>query len=152
TFHKYTDADGLHLGNSEAPGITAVAGGLPRGARGGYEGSQGGDEKNNPTPLRRKLDPVLFYPHGKPTPIHYDVHNDTVVGHNSDGSINPAGGDYLYNVNRSVRRFLYDHLYHRGTLYVGFQHGIDRIDAGKIDPTTGLDYADHKHPMVTDSM
>ncbi|MHB1845039.1 MAG: hypothetical protein ACYCWW_09425 [Deltaproteobacteria bacterium] len=127
TFHRYTDADGLHLALSQPPGITAVAGGSAGQAYVGYEGWVDGTP-NQDTQAQKdmgKLDQVTLNPDGTLTVFRFNVHD-------SD-SIN-------YWENRSVRRLLYDHTFHPGDLYVGFNHGVDRIN--------GDSYADHVHPEV----
>ncbi len=127
TFHRYTDADGLHLSLSTPPGITAVAGGAPGEAFVGYEGY----DTNDPSTMTQaqrdmgKLDRVNLNPDGTISVFRFNVH-DTV-------SIN-------YWENHSVRRLLYDHDYHPGNLYAGFNHGVDRI--------RGNDYVDHIHVEV----
>jgi hypothetical protein len=159
-FRRYTGADGLSLANAEPPGIVAVTGGAANEAWVGYEGASGIDGQIDPTRFRGKLDRVRLRPDGTLDVTHYNVHNNDGVGFDSKGNViraadgcpDPHLTDWSYNENRSVRSFLYDHEYHRGTLYVGFQHGVTRIEAGKKDPTHCFDYADHVHPTVRDSL
>lgn len=156
TFRKYDQADGLHLDNAMPPGITAVVGGAANEAFVGYQGADITDTQKDPLRTKGKLDRVLRNADGSLQVIHYDIHNDDAVGLDAegkvrrlpDGGIDPEETDWSFNEDRTVMRFLYDHLYHRGTLYVGYNHGVGRIEAGKADPTTGFDYADHIHPTV----
>jgi hypothetical protein len=156
TFRRFTDADGLHLANAMSPGITAVVGGAAGEAFVGYEGADIVDTQQDPLRFKGKLDRVLLQPDGTLQVAHYDVHNNDAVGFDSSGNVilgpngfaDPQFTDISFNEDRSVRRFLYDHVYHRGTLYVGYNHGVARFNAGQIDPITGYDYADHVHPVV----
>ncbi|MHB8418332.1 MAG: hypothetical protein ACYDCL_09665 [Myxococcales bacterium] len=126
TFHRYTDADGLHVGLALQPyGITAVAGGAPDQCFVGYEGVVDGNiDAEPPISDQGKFDRVDLKPDGSLSVERFDVH-DTVGA---------------YWENRSVRRFLYDHDFHPGNLYVGMNHGVDRV--------LGDEYADHVHPTV----
>ncbi len=157
---KYTQADGLHLDNALSPGITAVCGGAPGEAFVGYQGADDIiDTQHDPLRFKGKLDRVVLQADGGLVVTHYDVHNNDVVGLDAngnvirlpDGGVDPELTDWSFNEDRSVRRFLYDHLYHRGALYVGYNHGVARFEAGRADPITGFDYADHIHPVVTDA-
>lgn len=156
---KYTAADGLHLGDALPPGITAVCGGAPGEAFVGYQGAPVVDPQHDPLRSKGKLDRVLLKPDGSLAVTHYDVHNNDVVGMDSngdvirlpDGGIDPELTDWSFNEDRTVLRFLYDHVYHRGELYVAYTHGVGRFQAGKPDPISGMDYVDHIHPVVTDS-
>ncbi len=126
TFRRYTDADGLHVGLSVQPyGVTTVGGGGPDECFVGYEGVIDGVITAEP-PLsdEGKFDQVNLNADGTLTVQRYDV-KDTF-------------GQYWEN--RSTRRFLYDHWFHPGNLYVGMNHGIDRVYDGQ--------YADHIHPIV----
>jgi hypothetical protein len=150
-FHRYTGNDGLHLSNAEPPGIIAATGGAPGEAFVGYAGTEVVDPQHDPTLHRGKFDRVRLKADGTLQVDFYDVHNNDVVGYDSHGNIDPNQTDWSYNEDRSVFRFLYDHQYHPGTLYVGFNHGVARVDAGHIDPAIGFDYADHRHVEVLDS-
>lgn len=157
---KYTQADGLRLDNAMPPGITAVCGGAPGEAFVGYQGADDiSDTQRDPLRFKGKLDRVVLQSDGSLAVTHYNVHNDDLVGLDAngdvirlpDGGLDPELTDWSFNEDRSVRRFLYDHLYHRGALYVGYNHGVARFEAGRPDPTTGFDYADHIHPVVTNA-
>ncbi|MFN7130963.1 MAG: hypothetical protein ACK4N5_02700, partial [Myxococcales bacterium] len=158
-FRKYTGADGLSLHNAEPPGITAVGGGAADEVWVGYEGAHVEDTQRDPNRFRGKLDRVRLNADGTLSVKFYNVHNNDVVGFDEngdvirlpDGSVDPQYTDWSFNENRSVKRFLYDHFYNRGSLYVGFNHGVTRIDADRIDPIHGFDFADHVHPVVRDA-
>ncbi len=157
-FKQYTDADGLHVANAMYPGITAVAGGGPGEVFVGYQGTDVIDPQKDPQWMKDKgkVDRVLLQPDGKLKVTHYDVHNNDAVGFDAQGNVilgpngfaDPQYTDWSFHEDRSVKRFLYDHIYHRGTLYVGYNHGVARFEAGHIDPVTSFDYADHLHPVV----
>lgn len=157
-FRRYTAEDGLWLHNAEPPGITAVTGGAAGEAWVGYQGADVEDTQNDPLRFRGKLDRVVLQPDGSLRVVHYDVHNNDAVGFDEngevirlpDGKVDPQYTDWSYNENRTVRRFLYDHLYNPGTLYVGFNHGVSRIEPERYDPVHGFDFADHIHPVVRD--
>ena len=146
-FHKYTDADGLHIANAGAPGIMNVAGGK---ANEGFVGYNDVDINGTPqltgdptqdAPLKMGgIDHVALGSDGKLTVTHIDIHSDDY----------DFGGqtDFSYYEDRGTRRMLYDHMFHPGTLYTGWNHGVDRIDWGTTDPTTKLPFADHVHPVV----
>ena len=126
-FTRFDDSDGLHVGLSQPPGITGVAGGASDQAFVGYEGWVDGSP-NTDTQAEKdmgKFDRVDLLANGALAVTRFNVHD-------SD-SIN-------YWENRSVRRFLYDHTFHPGTLYVGMNHGVDRVN--------GDSYADHDHVEV----
>jgi len=163
-FKKFTGADGLHLNNSEPPGagITAVAGGGPNEVFVGYRGVEADDfdEQHDPRKTRGKLDRVRLQPDGSLKVDFYAVHNNDAVNQMAkdctvkrfpDGGIDYNDTDWSYHETRTVMRMLYDHLYHRGTLYAGYMHGVNRIDAEKYDPIHGFDFADHVHPEVIDT-
>lgn len=156
TFRKYGAADGLHLSDAEPPGITAATGGGANEGFVGYQGTDVVDPQQDPDRFKGKLDRVLLKADGSLEVHRYDVHNNDAVGWDAngdlirlpDGRIDPNYTDWSFNEDRTVLRFLYDHHYHRGTLYVGYNHGVGRVDAGRPDPIHGLDYADHVHPEV----
>ncbi|MBI5544369.1 MAG: hypothetical protein HY901_10795, partial [Deltaproteobacteria bacterium] len=156
-FRKYGQADGLHLDDAEPPGITAVAGGAPGEVFVGYQGTPVRDPQQDPDRHRGKLDRVQLRENGSLEVTFYDIHNnDALTGMQSsctvtrlpDGGVDPSGTDWSFNEDRTVMRMLHDHQYHRGTLYVGYSHGVGRIDAGKPSPAHGFDFADHVHPEV----
>lgn len=157
-FRRYTASDGLWLHNAEPPGITAVTGGAANEAWVGYQGADVEDTQRDPLRFRGKLDRVVLNPDGTLRVIHYDVHNNDAVGFDEngevirlpDGGVDPQYTDWSFNENRTVKRFLYDHLYNPGTLYVGFNHGVSRIEPEHYDDVHGFDYADHVHPVVRD--
>jgi hypothetical protein len=158
-FGRYTAADGLSLANAFSPGITALTGGAPNEAFVGYQGSEVIDPQHDADRFRGKLDRVQLQPDGTLKVTFYNVHNNDALGFDEngevirlpDGSPDPQYTDWSYNENRTVLRFLYDHVFHRGSLYVGYNHSVGRIDAGRPDPLYGFDYADHVHPDVTNS-
>jgi hypothetical protein len=159
SFQKFTGADGLFIANAMPPGITAVCGGAPGEVFVGYRGADIDDVQTNPERFKGKLDRALLHADGSLQVTHYDIHNNDAVGFDSEGNVirlpngkvDPQYTDWSFHEDRTVERFLYDHLDHRGTLYIGYNHGVGRIDAGKVDPITGFDYADHVHPMVINS-
>jgi hypothetical protein len=127
TFRRYTDADGLHLSLSQPPGITAVAGGASNIAFVGYEGWEDGNP-NEDTQAQKdmgKFDRVILNGDGTLTVTRFNLHDTDAVN---------------YWENRSVRRFLYDHVHHPGNLYIGLNHGVDRLQ--------GDTFADHVHVEV----
>ncbi|HEY3445606.1 MAG TPA: hypothetical protein VGK67_04535 [Myxococcales bacterium] len=156
-FKKYTGADGLFV---HADSINAVAGGAAGEVFVGYQGVERDnfDVQHDPDRFRGKLDRVQLQPDGSLKVTFYPIHNNDavntmangacVVNRGPDGFVNPNDTDWSYNEDRTVMRMLYDHRYHRGTMYVGYMHGVDRIDPGKPDPITGQDFADHVHPEV----
>jgi hypothetical protein len=156
---KYTAADGLHLDNAMPPGITAVCGGAPGEVFVGYQGAPIVDPQHDALRFKGKLDRALLEADGSLAVTHYDVHNNDLVGMDSsgnvirlaDGGIDPELTDWSFNEDRTVIRFLYDHLYHRGELYVAYTHGVGRFRAGKPDPVSGFDYVDHIHPVVANA-
>ena len=148
-FRRYTDADGLHIANSTYPGVMNVAGGKPGEAFVGYNGAEWengspqvtGDPSIDAVLNEGGIDHVQLNADGTLTVIHPDIHsNDYVVGSETD---------FSFKEDRSTRRMLYDHYFHDGTLYIGWNHGVSRFDWAKTDPTTGSNFADHVHPIVT---
>jgi hypothetical protein len=140
SFRRYTDADGLHLANAEPPGIMTVAGGHANEGFVGYNGADITDTQNDPLRTKGKMDHVGLNADGSLAVTHIDIHNDDYVVGNEN--------DFTYNEDRGARRMLYDHSFHPGTLYIGWNHGVTRMDWGHNDPTSGLPYADHVHPVV----
>jgi hypothetical protein len=143
TFHRYTDADGLHIANAGTPGIMAVAGGHAGAGFVGYNDVDITDTQNDPN----MLDAVVLSADGSLDVTHVVEHNDDdVVGSASDGGITDS--DFSYYEDRGVRRLLFDHTYHPGALYVGWNHGVSLMNWDHPDPVTGLPFADHVHPEV----
>ena len=170
-FHRYTAADGLHLGPgwTEPPDITLVTGG-----RGSFKGrdnqewlgecfvgyyahdtfdppgttTQFAHTANDPIAHMGKMDQVLLKPDGKLEVHRYDFHNSN---------------DGFYYETRTVMSAVYDHFQHPGELYVGSNHGVTRVQAAKwrlpansaeqSDPISVERewYADHVHPVVCDN-
>ncbi len=124
-FQRYDDSDGLHVGLALQPyGITGVAGGAPDQAFVGYEGWVDGTPTLDTQAEKDmgKFDRVDLQADGSLAVTRFNVYDTN---------------DMTYWENRSVRRFLYDHSFHPGTLYVGMNHGVDRVN--------GDAYADHIH-------
>ncbi|MGC4116731.1 MAG: hypothetical protein QM765_19650 [Myxococcales bacterium] len=156
-FKKFTGADGLHLSNAESPGITAVAGGAAGEAFVGYQGTEVRNAQFDADKDRGKLDRVRLKADGTLQVTFFAIRNNDALNHMAkdcqplrlpDGGIDPNDTDWSYSEDRTAMRMVYDHLYHRGSLYVGYQHGVGRIDSGKPDKLTGQEWADHVHPQV----
>ena len=158
-FVRYGVESGLFIDNAMPPGITAIAGGGAGEVFVGYQGAEITDVQSDPARFRGKFDRALLNADGTLEVIHYDIHNNDAVGFDDsgevirlpDGSVDPAHTDWSFHEDRTVLRFLYDHHFFPGTLYVGFNHGVARVDAGRPDPIHGFDYADHVHPDVYDA-
>ena len=146
-FRRYTDADGLHIGKAAQPGIMTVAGGRTGEGFVGYNGFDIDDVQNDMRRSAGKMDHISLRDDGTLEIEHVDMHNDDFVeGSASEGGI--TASDFSFHEDRGARRMLYDHTYHPGTLYIGWNHGVGRMDWGHPDPKTGLPYADHIHPTV----
>jgi len=143
-FQRYTDSDGLHISLAAVPGIMTVAGGRAGEGFVGYNGFDIDDVQNDMRRFAGKMDHISLADDGTLAVEHVDIHNDDYVeGSATGGGITDS--DFSFNDDRGARRMLYDHTYHPGTLYIGWNHGVDRMDWGHPDPKTGLPYADHVH-------
>ncbi|MDR0965996.1 MAG: hypothetical protein LBM75_05780 [Myxococcales bacterium] len=158
-FERFGPESGLHIDDAMPPGITALTGGGLGEVFVGYQGADITDVQSDPQRFKGKLDRAILSDGGTLSVAHYDIHNNDAVGFDEngevirlpDGSVDPAYTDWSFHEDRTVLRFLYDHQFFPGTLYVGFNHGVARIDAGRPDPIHGFDYADHVHPDVYDA-
>lgn len=135
-FKRYDAADGLHLqsnpvsycdsnfgggdkscpiyGAAADPGILEIVGGGPNEVFVGYAGID--SDPGDWTDLNRhtgKLDRVRLKSDGT---IQVDRFDLVSVNH---------GGQYWHN--RSIMRMVYDHVIHPHNLYVGTNHGVDRL-------------------------
>ena len=154
TFRRYTAADGLHYGPgwTEPPDITLVVGGSAGECFVGYYAN---DTHDTPQwPAHTALDPSAHL--GKMDQVklnadltlqvnRYDFHNS------NDG--------YFYET-RTITSAYYDHFSHPGELYIGSNHGVNRIQPAKFRlPATSAEksfplgverewYADHVHPWT----
>jgi len=167
TFRRYTGQDGLHLasnpvtycdkdfaegdktcpiqGAAEDPGISEVTGGGPNEVLVGYFGHDDGSaDWFDPNRHTGKLDRVRL---------------------NADLTLSIARIDFVSSNtpqfwhNRTVHRLVYDHFFHPHELYVGTNHGIDRIQPDRYRPpnpgewflASNADYiSDHLHPQACD--
>lgn len=140
-------------GAAEAPGITEIVGGGPDPASGavgevfvGYWGHHDWSAAYDGTdadPWRHsgKLDRVRLNADGTISVVRFDV---------------VSGNTIKFWHNRSVYRMVYDHFIHKHELYVGFDHGVDKISPDLWFPPNNSwpygDYlywlSDHLHPMT----
>ena len=137
SFRRYDAHDGLHLpgniaascddsagllvpcpnGAADAPGISEIVGGGPDEVFVGYYGHHDWNSPDDGTekdPYRHsgKLERVRLKADGKLEVIRFDmVSNNTV--------------EFWHN--RTVERMIYDHFKHPHELYVGTDHGVDKI-------------------------
>jgi hypothetical protein len=167
-FRRYASADGLHLqdnpvtycwnnfreadatcqgtvtGGAVDPGITDIVGGGPNEVFVGYAGDDSGaGDKTDPQRHSGKLDRVRLQADGTLKVDRFDL----VAGNH--------GAEYWHN--RTVHRLAYDHFVHPHELYVGTNHGVDRLRPDKYRkprPGEWFDSAnlewmsDHLHPRV----
>jgi hypothetical protein len=152
TFRRYTAADGLNIANAASPGIMNVAGGHANEVFVGYNGADvsglpqaNGDPAHDAILKKGGIDHVSLNADGTLTVVHPDVHSDDYVV--TTNGVTET--DFSYYEDRGTRRMLYDHHFHPGSLFVGWNHGVNRFDWGTTDPITHLPYADHVHPIVT---
>lgn len=151
-FKKFTDADGLHIANAGSPGIMNVAGGKAGEAFVGYNDVDvnrlpqiTGDPTQDAPLYKGGLDHVQLNADGTLAVVHPNLHsNDYWVNYPDGGSDTDAS----FMEDRGTRRMVYDHASHPGTLYIGWNHGVDRFNWGQVDPVTGAMYGDHVHPIV----
>jgi hypothetical protein len=149
-FRRYTDADGLHIARAAPPGIMTVAGGRSGEGFVGYNGFDIDDVQHDIRRFAGKMDHIGLRDDGSLAVDHVDIHNDDYVqGSASEGGITDS--DFSFHEDRGTRRMLYDHTYHPGTLYIGWNHGVGRMDWSHPDPKSGLPYADHIHPTAAGS-
>ncbi len=164
-FRRFDARDGLHLQGNPAqycdsnfaggdrkcpiygaavdPGISEIEGGAAGEVFVGYFGHDDGSEDwSDPNRHTGKLDRVRLGSGGALEVDRFDlVSTDTA--------------EFWHN--RTVERLLYDHFIHRGELYVGASHGVDRIWPDKYRaPDKGEWFlkatrewlSDHLHPQV----
>ena len=166
-FHRYDAADGLHLpgnpvpscddsagllvpcpnGAADAPGISEIVGGGPNEVFVGYFGHHDWNNPDDGTekdPYRHsgKLERVRLKADGRLEVVRFDmVSNNTV--------------EFWHN--RTVERMIYDHFKHPHELYVGTDHGVDKISPDLWHAPSGWFLApqnqqqwmsDHLHPRA----
>ena len=164
-FRRFDASDGLHLpGNSAsycdadfqggdrkcpiygaavAPGISEIEGGAAGEVFVGYYGHDDGSaDWADPNRHTGKIDRVRLGTGGALQVDRLDlVSTDTAQ----------------FWHNRTVQRLLYDHFLHRGELYAGTNHGVDRILPGRYRPPNKGEWflnatrewlSDHLHPQV----
>jgi hypothetical protein len=111
-------------GSADQPGISEIVGGGSNEVFVGYYGHHNYNDPNDGTeqdPYRHsgKLDRVRLQLDGSLEVIRFDmVSNNTV----------------MYWHNRTVERMVYDHFKHPHELYVGTDHGVDKISPDKWKP------------------
>ena len=167
SFHRYDAHDGLHLpgnnaascddsagllvpcpyGSADVPGISEIVGGGPNEVFVGYYGHHDWSSPYDGTesdPYRHsgKLERVRLKPDGTLEVVRFDmVSNNTV--------------EFWHN--RTVERMLYDHFKHPHELYVGTDHGVDKISPDLWHAPVGWFLApsnqqqwmsDHLHPRA----
>ncbi len=165
SFRRFTAADGLHLksnpveycdrdlaggdrscpisGAAADPGISEIEGGAAGEVFVGYFGiDDGTGEWDDPNRHSGKLDRVRL---------------TAAPGLQVDRFDLVASNSAQYWHNRTVQRMLYDHLQHPHELYVGTNHGVDRLWPDKYRaPNNGEWFlavanewmSDHLHPQV----
>jgi len=174
SFKRFDAKDGLHLpgnpisecndsagmlrpcpnGEADSPGISEIVGGGPDEVIVGYFGHHDWNLGSMPdgTPIdgseqdpwrhSGKLERVRLKPNGTLEVIRFDmVSNNTV--------------EFWHN--RTVERMVYDHFTHPHELFVGSDHGVDKISPDKWKPNVGWFLApenqqswmsDHLHPRA----
>ena len=160
-FRRYTSADGLHVGPgyTEPPDFTLVIGGGKAAGNGecfvGYYFHDTHDPPGQKVPFAHtdqdpvahmgKLDQVVLRADGTLDVRRYDFHNTN---------------DWHFYETRTIMSGVYDHVFHPGELYVGSNHGVNRVQGDKWRaPKTSSEladpwqvekeyYADHVHPWV----
>jgi len=165
TFRRFTAADGLHLpgnpvqycdrafaggdrkcpisGAAADPGIGEIEGGAAGEVFVGYFGvDDGPGDWTDPNRHSGKLDRVRLTGAGALQVDRFDLVSTTTA---------------QFWHNRSVQRMLYDHFQHAHELYVGTNHGVDRVwpdkyrAPGKSEwflAATSEWLSDHLHPQV----
>ena len=143
-FHRFDGRDGLHLpgypealcddvlgtltpcpfGYADAPGISEIVGGRPNEVFVGYYGHHDWNSGNLPDgtpidgsssdPFRHSgmLERVRLRADGSIEVIRFDM---------------VSGKSTAYWHNRTIERMIYDHFIHKHELYVGTDHGVDKL-------------------------
>jgi hypothetical protein len=177
SFRRFTTADGLHLdgnpvvycntgpvitdptgcpvpGEATTQGITDIEAGEANQVFVGYFGNDPVDldvDWTDPDRHSGKLDIATFIP----DPSRPDTNAGTLSVRRVDLVVNGHGGQYWHN--RTVMRLLYDRVHHPGELYLGTNHGVDRIQVAKVRDVQPGEYfnsvyaeflSDHIHPRV----
>ncbi len=164
-FRRFTAADGLHLqgnpvqycdsdfaggdrkcpiwGEAADPGISEIEGGAANEVFVGYFGiDDGAGDWSDPQRHSGKLDRVRITGTGALQVDRFDLVASTTA---------------QFWHNRTVQRMLYDHVQHPHELYVGTNHGVDRIWPDKYRPPDKGEWflaathdwlSDHLHPQV----
>ena len=164
-FRRFTAADGLHLpgnavqycdrdfaggdrkcpisGAAADPGISEIEGGGQGEVFVGYFGiDDGAGDWSDPNRHSGKLDRVRLTAAGTPQVDRFDLVATTTA---------------QYWHNRTVQRMLYDHFQHGHELYVGTNHGVDRVWPDKYRAPSKNEWflaatnewlSDHLHPQV----
>ena len=168
-FHRFDAHDGLHLqgnslgycdtwapgkecplfGSAADPGILEIVGGEAGEVFVGYAGYHDWSAPNDGTwtdPYRHtgKLDRVRLTSNGSLEVVRFDL---------------VAGNSAEFWHNRNAERMLYDHFLHPHELYVGTEHGVDKLsprlwhprdpNADFNGPANNLMWmSDHLHPQV----
>lgn len=148
------------FGAADVSGITEIVGGGPNEVFVGYNGTHNWDDPNDGTwadPLRHtgmldrvKLNPTKARPE-LPESLAIQVDRLQMI----------AGNSPAFWHNRDVMRLVYDHFKHPHNLYVGTNHGIDKMTPDGFVPITPsrdgeVTYpdktyswmSDHLHPQV----
>jgi hypothetical protein len=177
SFRRFTTTDGLHLngnpviycnvapiitdptacpvpGQATPQGITDIEAGEANQVFVGYFGQDPVDlgvDWNDPDRHSGKLDIATFTPdRSRP-----NTNAGTLSVHRVDLAVSGHGGQYWHN--RTVLRLLYDRVHHPGELYLGTNHGVDRIQVAKVRDVQAYEYfnsvyaeflSDHIHPRV----
>jgi hypothetical protein len=140
--------------DADGPGISEIVGGGPNEVLVGYWGHEDFTLGNLPdgTPIdgtssdpwrhTGKIDRVRLQANGTVEVVKFDVSSTNA-------------NEFWHN--RTVQRMIYDHFKHPHELYVGFNHGVDKISPdlwAEPDPTQwfltseGAWMSDHLHPEV----
>ena len=165
SFRRFTASDGLHLpgnavqycdrdftggdrmcpiaGAAAEPGISEIEGGATGEVFVGYFGiDDGSSDWSDPNRHTGKLDRVRLTSTGTLQVDRFDLVSTTTA-------------EFWHN--RTVQRMLYDHFQHPHELYVGTNHGVDRVWPDKYRaPNKGEWFlnvtkewlSDHLHPQV----
>jgi hypothetical protein len=177
SFRRFTTADGLHLdgnpviycdsspaitdptacpvpGEATSDGIVDIEAGEANQVFVGYNGQDPVSldvDWTDPARHSGKLDMATF----TPDPSRPDTNAGTLSVRRIDLAVSGHGGQYWHN--RTVLRLLYDRVHHPGELYLGTNHGVDRIQPAKVRDVQPGEYfntvyaeflADHIHPRV----
>jgi len=131
-------------GGAAQAGISEIVGGGPNEVFVGYFGDEDGTQDwFDPNRHTGKVDRVRLNPDGTLQVDRFDV---LLVG---------AGAQWWHN--RTVERMIFDHVYHPHQLYVGLNHGVDRLSPDQFRyprPDEWFDtvnrewMGDHVHPYV----